>query len=133
MIVKPFEKSPTMFLVSSRSLQCTRCTRRYGEDKQAKFDLKVGGDCPHGCGKTLRRVLPYHIDLVEVFPIGRCGCPQGQNKAAAARRLKLQERLQLDHFKQDELRCVHLKAARSFALNRDLSHYEKERMSNREY
>jgi hypothetical protein len=128
MKVTPMEGSPTVFMVESRSLQCTRCARRFNQRDQKKFGgLKPGDACPRCCG-TLKRVLPYQCDLSEDFPIGRCACIDGMNRNSRARRLTQAERLALDDEAQDQYRCRHLRAARSFALNRELAHFERERL-----
>jgi len=79
---------------------------------------------------ALAQVLPYHVDIAENFPIGRCSCVDGLNKNAATRLLTAAQRMNLDDIEQDGYRCRHLRAARSFALNRDLAHFEKDRLKN---
>lgn len=129
MTVKPINGSPTQFFVSSRSLQCPRCTRRFDERQRVKRNLELGDGCPD-CGTALAQVLPYQVDLAETFPIGRCPCVDGVNKNATARKLTQAARLELDDEQQDKLRCRHLRAARSFCLNREMSHFEKDRLKN---
>lgn len=124
MKVTPVEGSPTCFLVESRSVQCPNCTRKYNH-RQAK----PGDMCKH-CGAELKRLLPYHVDVAELFPIGRCACPQGGVKAALARKCPLSLRLKMHWAEQDALRCDHLKEARNYMLNKELSHFEKDRLKN---
>lgn len=112
--------SDTQFLVASRSLQCPRCTRRFDARKRERLSLDVGSQCPD-CGAVLKQVLGYQNDLVENFPIGRCACPAGVNRNSEARKLTTVQRVALDDIGQDKLRCPHLRAARSFALNQRLA------------
>ena len=124
MKVSPLQGQPTCFSVESRSLQCPQCTRKFNHRRATH------GDACKFCGVALKQVLPYHVDVAELFPIGRCACVQGSVKAATARKLPLAVRLELGRAEQDAMRCEHLKEARCFFLNRELAQFERERLKN---
>lgn len=82
-------------------------------------------------------MLGHRVDIAKLWPIGECMCGGFQSKHGKlpskrefAEKMGLEKRSKLDFEKQDRLRCVHIRCARSFALARDLFHYEKERLKN---
>lgn len=125
MRVMPIIGEDTVFLVESRSLQCPRCTRHFS----GKGKLMVGDPCPHCAPNAIvKRMLPHRVDIACIFPIGQCGCWHATKLNPAA--IPLSKRLAMTHEEQEALRCFHIKLARGFALNRELSRGEKIRLAN---
>lgn len=124
MRVMPIIGEDTVCMVESRSLQCPRCTRRFSGNGK----LMLGDPCPH-CAPhaTLKRMLPHRVDVARIFPIGQCGCWHATKLNPGA--IPPLKRLQLTHEEQEALRCAHIKLARGFILNRELSRHEKKRLA----
>lgn len=124
--------SETLFDVESRSVQCSKCHRIFAGTR--KVPLNPGDECPK-CGKELKRMLPHRVDVAMIFPIGECACGGFQSKhgdrpskKSTAEKIALRVRCRMGAEEQDKLRCAHIIEARAFCLNRELAHFEKERL-----
>jgi DNA-directed RNA polymerase subunit RPC12/RpoP len=123
--VTPVEGEPTVFLVVSRSVQCVECTRKFSKRRIQN------GTCPACGSRQVRQMLPHKVDIATLFPIGVCACWHGAGLRTEAERLTASRLLALSREEQEQFRCWHLKEARAFALNRDLSHFERDRLNGR--
>lgn len=123
-VVTPIESEPTVFSVASRTLQCPNCSRHVKETEE----VQVASPCSK-CGTPLKRMLPHRVDIAINFPIGDCRCWHGIKLAQTTLRMTTKQRMALSYEEQEQLRCYHIKAARNFALNRDVSQFEKLRLT----
>lgn len=135
MKVTATEGEPTVFFVESRTVQCDKCARKFANNPKA---IK-GQTCPHCTRGTLKSIFPHKVDIANFFPVGECQCrgfqinPQEHNnlpKRKELERMTQAQRLLLSDEEQERLRCPHIKAARNFALNRELWAHEKKRLTN---
>jgi len=123
--VMPIIGEDTVFLVESRSLQCPKCTRRFGGNGK----LTLGDPCPFCVESIVKRMIPHRVDVARMFPIGQCGCWHAAKLKKQIEQLTLRQRAALTYEEQEKLRCHHIKLARSFALNREMWRYEKKRLN----
>jgi len=125
--VSPIEGEPTCFIVESRTFQCDYCAKMF----PANVKLIVGQTCSHCNDGILKRTIPHKVDVSRLFPVGECACKGFQlQRRKVVVGMKPSVRLQLSFYEQERLRCVHIKAARCFCLNRELWKSELERLKS---
>jgi hypothetical protein len=133
MKVVPIEGEHTCFSVQSRTLQCNKCFRKFTDNPKTVLNQR----CPACKTGLIKTTFPHKVDIAHFFPVGECACKgfqiHEQKDMKTSRRKELEsmplsKRLLLSFEEQERLRCPHIKAARNFALNRDIWHFEKQRL-----
>jgi hypothetical protein len=117
--VIPIPGEATRFWVESSSLECTdkACGKLFSRLKHT--DMRAGDKCPK-CGAVLD--IRYHlVDISAYWPIGRCTCEYYVftlgPKVAKMQPSKLKS---LTQYEAQSLRCSHIEAARTAALDRTI-------------
>ncbi len=148
---------PTRFRVEGASLECGHCKRLFSRLKTAYAKLKPGDHCPvceeekvvqavaeqagwahaatfnEGPVDNVPRLgVRWHlVDIALWHPIGQCSCEGWMfHRKPEVEKLSPSELAGLSHLKAEKLRCAHIAAARTAALNITVKQHEHERMKN---
>lgn len=126
---------PTRFHVTADSWQCSSS---FGCKKIADGDRTPGPmNLCNWCGAPLER-RTHLVDIAALAPIGQCSCEDftirqrkelgGTCAMRYAEALGPQGRANLDEADRQSLRCKHLKAARTHALDTSIAAYQRQHM-----
>lgn len=130
--VIPINGEPTRFWVQSSSLVCQSCEKTFSRLQSKNAKLIPGDPCPRCGGKLKTR---YHlVDIACFWPLGQCSCEhwsfrlKGEIEALPPSAFgKLTQR------EADKLRCSHIEAARTCALNIAIRSHELSQTKGKQY
>lgn len=132
MRVIPVSGEPTRFRCESASLECCACAATFSRLEAKHAALAVGSKCPKGCGGTLD-VRFHMVDVAWFHPVGRCSCEHWNFRLGP--QVGRMTRAQLEGLTQQQarnLRCSHIEAARTAAIDIAIHSHERERGNGRQ-
>lgn len=118
---------PTIYLVESKSVQCSVCHRVRPKWKKMKYDHATGYHvlirlpknqpgcrCPYrgGCTGTLKQRVPHRVDITMYGGHGGCGCEQFEHWLGPELSKTHPSTWLLGRF-----RCCHIEQARPYSLD----------------
>lgn len=119
---------PTRYHVESTSLECPACQKLFPRLSNPRNSaLRVGDQCPKCSGGKLD--VRFHlVDVAVDLPFGKCSCEyHTYTLGPKIRKLTAHQRAGLTQRQQAALRCSHLEAARTAAIDLTISAHESER------
>lgn len=144
MRVIPITGEPTRFWVESSSLSCPVCGSTVSRLRQSNLRLEPGDICRRcvrlntpvgkvGRYAVGRYALRWHlVDVAPFWPLGQCGCEHWvftlRKEIEAVPPFRLATLTQRE---ADRLRCAHVEAARTCALNAAIRGHEAARTGGR--
>lgn len=129
MIVNQIPGEPTRFHVESTSLECPGCKSAFSRREQAYKNLKPGDLCPK-CKQEPLDTKFHLVDLSCYRPIGECSCEHFQFRLRVElSKLPPKVLYNLTQGQASKLRCTHIEAARSLALDLTVEQHEQQRHS----
>ena len=152
MTVYPVQGEPTRFRVESSSLECPRCGVLYSRLQLKWSTLRPGSECPKcrrqvedrrrpgypACAleATVVAKLDVRTHLVDVeshHPVGQCTCEHwGFTLGPKVKAMTRAQREALTQQQARNLRCSHIEAARTAAIDIAIGCHKRERGNNRE-
>lgn len=128
MRVVQVEGEPTRYHVESTSLECPSCQKLFPRLMTKNKDLVIGDVCP-ACEIGTLDVRFHLVDLSMFWPIGRCSCEHWSfNLKKKIEKLSPSQVKELTQGEARQLRCTHIEAARTAALDTTIRHHEASRM-----
>jgi len=120
---------PTRYHVESTSLECPSCGKLFPRLSNPRNSaLRVGDRCPKCDGGKLD--VRFHlVDVAADLPFGKCSCEyHTYTLGKKIRQLTQKQRSELTQRQQAALRCSHLEAARTAAIDLTINQHERQRL-----
>jgi len=120
---------PTRYHVESTSLECPKCGKLFPRlSNPHNALLRVGDQCPKCAGGKLD--VRFHLVDVAVFhPVGQCSCEHWSfSLGKKVRRMSPKELEGLTQQQARALRCTHIEAARTAAIDLTINQHERQRL-----
>jgi hypothetical protein len=140
MLVIQVRGEPTRWLVQSSSLECVLCGALFSRLQTKWSNLRPGLECPKCRAKASQArageavevgrldVRLHLVDLAVAHPVGTCQCEHYQfNLGPKVNKLSPSELKALTQQQARALRCSHIEAARTAAIDIAIRCHEQER------
>jgi hypothetical protein len=125
MRVEQIPGEPTRYYVESSGLECDQCKKTQSRRKTGNKNLEEGFGCP-ACRHGVLRAKWHLVDLAAFRPIGQCSCEHFAFRLQAnLAKIPPNQLYNLTQGEAARLRCTHIEAARSLALDLTVSQHVK--------
>lgn len=126
MTVSQVPGETTRFYVESTSLECQDCHKLYTRQDMRNKELT---DCTR-CGGPLG--IRFHlVDISCWDPIGECSCEHFQYRLKKeVEKISPIKLRQLSQSEAHRLRCTHIEAARTYAIDLSIRQHQREQNQN---